>query len=122
MKNDIEFFKEWSEKNDIPIFPVGVDKEVKSISWNDEHPVDGKLQDFLSFIEKIKPKFITFYNELFEYAEIHEEYEQTIEEIQSAKANDILLKFNAIDNKLESLDKEIYFYQISFFNEGFNFV
>jgi hypothetical protein len=122
LEKEIEKIKNWSLENNIPIFQANTDSDIKKIEWiSIQENTENSLIGFLDFLKAIKPNFVMLQYDTFDYKVIQDDFSKTCKDLKKSDFEDILKRFKELNKTLESKQGEVFYFELSFVNQGFMF-
>jgi len=116
IKDNIEKLKSWCKETKTPIFEGDIPTETHKISWKEKTDANS-FDDFLNFVDEIKPKFLVLDYEIFYYEYRIEDIKKTLNSIEEVDKN----KFSEFNKTLKSQNGNYLYCFISFVDNGFSF-
>lgn len=122
LEKEVEKIKSWSQKNNIPIFRAYNDSEIKKIDWfSSQENDENSLLDFLNLLKIIKPNLLILNYDTFDYEVVQDDFAKTCNALIESDLVDVLKRFKELNKTLKSKQGEVYFFELSFVNQGFMF-
>lgn len=112
LKDKIEIIKKWVSEKNLYIFEGDVSDKIEEVEW--ELYSETSLNDFLNFVDKIKPNFIISSSAKFSYEEIEIRAKNSFKNLEeeSKREANLLLK------SIKKYDNEIMQFKFGFIQDG----
>ena len=99
-----------------------MNKEILQINWTEKNEdIDKSLDNLLDFLIHTRPKFIILNYDTFEYSVMDNSINSTLNELKKSNPKDVLKSFLSLNGLLKTKDCQIYFFELSFVDNGFCF-